>query len=73
MILGDNIFYGQKFTELLMAASSRVGATIFGYLVKNANIYGVVEIDAEGNAISIEEKPECSDPDSPCSTEETES
>ena len=58
MILGDNLFYGQGFTELLELASSREGATIFGYLVKQANAYGVVEIDKNNNAISIEEKPE---------------
>ncbi|MCL2354862.1 MAG: glucose-1-phosphate thymidylyltransferase RfbA [Oscillospiraceae bacterium] len=59
MILGDNIFYGQKFTELLESAyRNEDEATIFGYLVKDARAYGVVEIDESKNAISIEEKPE---------------
>ena len=57
MILGDNLFYGQKFTELLENADNREGATIFGYLLKDPSNMGVVEIDENGNAISIEEKP----------------
>lgn len=57
MILGDNIFYGQSFTETLKRAYEREEATIFGYLVKDPRAYGVVEIDKDGNAISIEEKP----------------
>jgi len=58
MILGDNLFYGQKFTELLENAYAREEATIFGYLVKDPRPYGVVEIDDNGNAVSIEEKPQ---------------
>ena len=59
MILGDNMFYGQKLAEILKNANEREDkATIFGYYVKSPEAYGVVEIDKEGNAISIEEKPE---------------
>lgn len=58
LILGDNIFYGQHFTEKLLAASSTViGATIFGYHVKDPERFGVVEFDEHGNALSIIEKP----------------
>ena len=59
LVLGDNIFYGQSFTKVLMRAAGRdKGATIFGYYVKDPREYGVVEIDGDGMAISIEEKPE---------------
>ena len=59
MILGDNIFYGQHLEEILKRANEREDeATIFGYYVKDPRAYGVVEIDENGNAISIEEKPE---------------
>ena len=59
MILGDNMFYGANLKELLQKASKREDiSTIFGYKVKDPRSYGVVEIDEEGNAISIEEKPE---------------
>ena len=59
LVLGDNIFYGQSFSDLLRRVSSReTGATIFGYYVRDPREYGVVEFDAEGRAISIEEKPE---------------
>ena len=58
LILGDNIFHGQHFTEkLLRAAAEPSGATIFGYWVKDPERFGVVEFDASGRAISIEEKP----------------
>ncbi len=58
MVLGDNIFYGQSFSKTLKVASERKkGATIFGYYVKDPTQYGVVEIDSEGRAVSIEEKP----------------
>ena len=58
MVLGDNIFYGQSFSKILKEAASRdKGATIFGYYVKDPSEYGVVEFDADGMAISIEEKP----------------
>ena len=59
MILGDNMFYGADLKELLIKASKREDvSTIFGYKVKDPRSYGVVEIDEQGNAISIEEKPE---------------
>ena len=58
LILGDNMFYGQNFSAMLKrAASSRVGATIFGYYVKDPRAYGVVDFDSEGNVLSLEEKP----------------
>jgi glucose-1-phosphate thymidylyltransferase len=58
LILGDNIFYGHGLPELMVKASARKkGATIFGYVVKSPGDYGVVEVDAKGRAISIEEKP----------------
>lgn len=59
LILGDNIFYGQGFTGILKKASEiELGATIFGYYVKDPSAYGVVEFDNNNVAISIEEKPE---------------
>lgn len=58
MILGDNMFYGEHLSEILKRANNRDEATIFGYLVKDPTAYGVVEIDEDGNAISIEEKPQ---------------
>lgn len=59
MILGDNMFYGEHFAEKLKSANEREEeATIFGYYVKDPRAYGVVEINNEGQAISIEEKPE---------------
>ena len=58
LILGDNIFYGQHFSELLRNAGTlEKGAVIFGYYVKDPRAYGVVEFDAEQKVISIEEKP----------------
>jgi glucose-1-phosphate thymidylyltransferase len=58
LILGDNIFYGHGFLDSLRrAANNKSGATIFGYWVRDPERYGVVEFDAAGNAISIEEKP----------------
>lgn len=58
LILGDNIFYGQHFSDKLRAATrSTDGATIFGYHVSDPERFGVVEFNAEGRAVSIEEKP----------------
>ena len=59
LVLGDNIFYGQSFSQTLKNAASREsGATVFGYQVKDPERFGVVEFDEEMKAISIEEKPE---------------
>jgi glucose-1-phosphate thymidylyltransferase len=58
LILGDNIFYGQGFQQMLARASERArGATVFAYQVRDPERYGVVAFDAEGRAVSIEEKP----------------
>ena len=58
LILGDNIFYGQNFTEKLMSAKSKNnGATVFSYPVNDPQRYGVVEIDKKNNPIGIIEKP----------------
>ena len=58
LILGDNIFYGYGFSGMLREASARQsGATVFGYHVTDPERFGVVEFDADGKAISIEEKP----------------
>ena len=59
LVLGDNIFYGANLSKLLRKATERkTGATIFGYYVRDPERFGVVEFDAAGNAVSIEEKPE---------------
>lgn len=61
LVLGDNIFYGQSFTRMLKEAVNKVEneqkATVFGYYVNDPERYGVAEFDADGNVLSIEEKP----------------
>ena len=62
LVLGDNIFYGQSFTSVLKKASAKIaskssGAVIFGYFVKDPTAYGVVEFNADGKVLGIEEKP----------------
>jgi glucose-1-phosphate thymidylyltransferase len=58
LVLGDNIFYGQSFTQTLANATAREkGATVFGYYTADPERFGVVEFDGNGKAISIEEKP----------------
>ena len=58
LVLGDNLFYGSEFTQVLHEADAwREGATIFAYEVTNPSDYGIVEFDAVGRAVSIEEKP----------------
>lgn len=61
LVLGDNIFYGQSFSKMLAQAVHNVEkehkATVFGYYVKDPERYGVAEFDAQGNVLSIEEKP----------------
>ena len=62
LVLGDNIFYGQSFTNVLKSASDKIaskssGAVIFGYFVKDRIVYGVVEFNEDGKVLGIEEKP----------------
>jgi len=59
LVLGDNIFYGQGFQPMLQRAVSREsGATVFAYAVKDPQRYGVIELDADGRPVSLEEKPQ---------------
>lgn len=62
LVLGDNIFYANRFSEMLENAKNKVvkdgGAVIFGYNVPNPSSFGIVEFDKNGNVLSIEEKPE---------------
>jgi len=59
LVLGDNIFYGHGLAEILQGAMERErGGTVFAYRVRDPSAYGVVEFDADGRAISLEEKPE---------------
>jgi glucose-1-phosphate thymidylyltransferase len=62
LVLGDNVFYGHYFSDILLKAKNQIcnygGACIFGYPVKNPKAFGVVEFDEKGKALSIEEKPE---------------
>ena len=58
LVLGDNIFYGHGLTDLLQRANARdTGATVFGYWVRDPERYGVVEFDASGKVVGLEEKP----------------
>jgi glucose-1-phosphate thymidylyltransferase len=57
LVLGDNIFYGADLPRLLKVAAERKEPTVFGYRVSDPERYGVVEFDAEGHAVSLEEKP----------------
>jgi glucose-1-phosphate thymidylyltransferase len=58
LVLGDNIFYGDRFSEMLEKCSKlETGATVFGYYVKDPERYGVAEFDEQGRVLSIEEKP----------------
>ena len=61
LVLGDNIFFGQSFSQQLLRAAESVetsgGATVFGYYVRDPERYGVIEFDAQGQAVSLEEKP----------------
>ncbi|HQN65787.1 MAG TPA: glucose-1-phosphate thymidylyltransferase RfbA [Methylophilus sp.] len=58
LVLGDNIFYGHELAEMAHSAAARThGATVFAYPVKDPERYGVVEFDAQGHAVSLEEKP----------------
>jgi len=62
LVLGDNIFFGHGFTDLLRKAVHNVqtfgGATVFGYYVKDPERYGIVEFDKDGKVLSVEEKPQ---------------
>jgi glucose-1-phosphate thymidylyltransferase len=57
LVLGDNLFYGARLGETVRQASSASGATLFAYHVADVRAYGVIELDAEGRVLSLEEKP----------------
>jgi glucose-1-phosphate thymidylyltransferase len=57
LILGDNLFYGQNWSDSLKAVNERSGSTVFGYHVANPSSYGVAEFNSKGEVISVEEKP----------------
>ena len=58
LVLGDNIFFGHQLVTMLQSAAAQPsGATVFAYQVKDPERYGVVELDASGRAVSLEEKP----------------
>ncbi len=58
LVLGDNIFYGQSFQQMLIRSANRkTGATVFAYAVRDPERYGVVELDEAGNALNLVEKP----------------
>lgn len=60
LILGDNVFHGHRFSEILQRATKiEEGAIIFGYYTQNPESFGVVEFDEDGNVLSVEEKPSC--------------
>ena len=62
LILGDNVFHGHRFSEILERATNlKEGAIIFGYYTRNPEAFGVVEFDDGGNVLSVEEKPEHND------------
>ena len=66
LVLGDNMFHGAQLEQLLRAAAARTeGATVFGYPVKNPSAYGVVEFDAQGQVLSIEESRKSPSPATP--------
>ncbi len=66
LILGDNIYYGHGLPQLMGRAGARErGATVFGYYVRDPERYGVVSFDAQGRAVSLEEKPREPDPATP--------
>jgi len=58
LVLGDNLFFGHGFGELLQSSRTQQGATVFAYRVRDPERYGVVEFDDSGRAVSLEEKPE---------------
>jgi glucose-1-phosphate thymidylyltransferase len=66
LVLGDNIFYGHEMAQDLRAASAQAsGATVFAYRVHDPERYGVVEFDAQGRAVSLEENPRRPSPTTP--------